>query len=198
MKNQSWALIGVTVVALAWGVSDVAKAQPAASVITTYGQRSADAPRELDAFAFLIGTWEGGGKAKTPDGKIVDFGKVTWIGRYILDGMVIADEGHASAPDGSPAFGISFRSYDTIKKAWVVEFLNVSNNFLRRQVNATSGSVTVEGNTVVVIGEAPDMWGREVYRLDSHDRWTYRLDLSSDGGRTWNEGQVEMSFSRKE
>jgi hypothetical protein len=177
----------------------MADAQPGPPVaITVYGERNAHAPKELGAFAFLIGKWEGGGKTKTADGKIVEFGDVTWIGRYILDGMVIADEGHASTPDGKPAFGISFRQYDQTKKAWIVEFLNVSSSFLRRQVNATSGSVTVDGKNVVVIGEAPDMWGRETYHVESNDRWTYSLDLSSDGGRTWNVGQIEMSFSRKE
>jgi len=198
LKNQSWALISAAVSTFAWGVSDVAKAQPAGPAITTYGQRNADAPRELDAFSFLIGKWEGGGKTKLPDGKITEFGGVTWIGRYILDGMAIADEGHASAPDGSPYFGISFRYYDASKKAWIVEFLNVSNSFLRRQVNATSGSVTIDGKSVVVLGKDADSWGRETYRVDLHDHWTYSLDLSNDGGRTWNVGQIEMSFSRKE
>lgn len=198
MKNQSWPLVVAIVFTSDLVVGDVAEAQPVRAAITTYGERNADAPPELDAFSFLIGRWEGGGNAKTADGKIVDFGRVTWIGRYILDGMVIADEGHASAPDGSPALGISFRSYDATKKAWTVEFLNVTSSFLRRQVNATSGSVTVEGNTVVVLGKDAEMWGRETYRVDSHDHWTYSLDLSSDGGRTWSVGQVEMSFSRKE
>ena len=198
MKNQSWPLVVAIVFTSDLVVGDVAEAQPVRAAITTYGERNADAPPELDAFSFLIGRWEGGGNAKTADGKIVDFGRVTWIGRYILDGMVIADEGHASAPDGSPALGISFRSYDATKKAWIVEFLNVTSSFLRRQVNAASGSVTVEGNTVVVLGKDADMWGRETYRVDSHDHWTYSLDLSSDGGRTWSVGQVEMSFSRKE
>ena len=198
MKNPSWALISAAVFTFAWGARDVAEAQPAAPAITTYGQRSPDAPRELDAFSFLIGKWEGGGKTKLPDGKIAEFGGVTWIGRYILNGTVIADEGHASAPDGRPYFGISFRYYDASKKAWIVEFLNVTNSFLRRQVNATSGSVTVDGKTVVVLGKDADVWGRETYRADSHDHWTYGLDLSNDGGRTWNVGQIEMSFSRKE
>ena len=198
MKKQSWALISAAPFTFAWGVSDVAEAQPATPAITTYGQRSADAPPELDAFAFLIGKWEGGGKTKTSDGTVAEFGGVTWIGRYILDGMVIADEGHASAPDGTPYLGISFRSYDASKKAWIVEFLNVSNSFIRRQVNATSGSVTVDGETVVVLGKDADSWGRETYRVDSEDHWTYSLDLSNDGGRTWNVGQIEMSFSRKE
>jgi hypothetical protein len=180
----------------------MAEAQPwSPAGVTTYGERNANAPKELDAFAFLIGKWEGGGKAKTADGKIVEFVGVTWIGRYILDGTVIADEGHASetaTPDGKPHLGISFRHYDQTKKAWIVEFLNVTNSFLRRQVNATSGSVTVDGKNVVVVSEAPDTWSREIYRVESHDRFTYSIDLSNDGGRSWNVGQIEMSFSRKE
>jgi len=174
------------------------EAQPAAAAITTYGEANANAPKALGAFAFLVGKWVGGGKTKTADGKIVEFGGVTWIGRYVLDGMAIADEFHASTPDGGPYLGISLRQYDEAKKAWVVEYLNVSNSFLRRQVGAGSGSVAVDGQTVVVISEAPDMWGRETYRVESREHFTYSLDLSKDGGRSWNLGQIEMSFSRTE
>ena len=176
----------------------MAEAQPAAAAITTYGEQNANAPKELGAFVFLVGKWEGGGKTKTTDGKIVEFGGVTWIGRYILDGTAIADEFHASTPDGSPYLGISLRQYDGAKKAWIVEYLNVSNSFLRKQVSATSGSVTVDGKTVVVISEAPDTWSRETYRVESHDHFTYSIDLSKDGGSSWNVGQIQMNFSRKQ
>jgi Protein of unknown function (DUF1579) len=172
-------------------------ARAAAPAITKYGERNANAPSELDAFAFFIGKWEGGGKTKLPDGTSAEF-SASWIGRYIPDGMVIADEFHSSAPDGSPYLGISLRQYNSEKKAWVVEYLNVSNSFLRRQVNATSGSVKVDGKTVVVISESPEMWSRETYRVASLDRFTYSIDLSSDGGRSWTLGQIEMSFTRKE
>jgi hypothetical protein len=170
----------------------MAQAQPPAA-ITTYGERSADAPKELEAFAFLVGKWESG-KVRTPDGKVVEW---TWIGRYVLDGMAIADEIHASTPDG-PYLGITLRQYDGVKNAWIVEFLNVSMSFLRRQVSPTSGSVTVDGNTVVVVSEAPDTWSRETYLVESQDRFTYSLDLSNDAGRTWNVGQIEISLTRKE
>lgn len=176
----------------------MADAKSPAPAITAYGERNANAPKELEAFAFLIGKWEGGGKTKTADGTIVEFGGVTWIGRYILDGMAIADEGHALGPEGSPHMGISFRQYDAAKKAWVVEYLNVTNSFLRKQVSATSGSVTVDGATVVIIAEGPDMWIRETYRVESHDRFTYTMDLSTDAGRGWKVGQIEMGFARKE
>ena len=173
------------------------EARADAPALTSYGERSANAPKELDAFAFLIGKWEGTGKTKLADGKSAEFA-VTWIGRYILDGTAIADEFHSAAPDGSPYLGISFRQYDRSRKAWIVEYLNVSNSFLRRQVNAASGSVSVHDNAVVVVSEARDTWSRETYRVESHDRFTYSIDLSNDGGHTWNVAQIEMTLSRKE
>ena len=30
------------------------------------------------------------------------------------------------------------------------------------------------------------------------DDWVYSIDLSTDGGRSWNEGQIEMTFRRSE
>ncbi len=175
-------------------MTEVRAAPPA---VTTYGEKSADAPKELDAFSFLVGKWEGVGKAKLANGKSAEFA-VSWIGRYVLGGKAIADEFHSSMPDGSPYLGISFRQYDGTKKAWTIEYLNVTSSFLRTQVSATSGAVSVDDKAVVVIAEAPDMWSRETYRVESHDHFTYSIDLSNDGGRSWNVGQIEMSFSRKE
>jgi hypothetical protein len=82
LRKRSCALVSAVVFTFACGMSSVGDAQPAAVAITAYGERGANAPKELGAFAFLVGKWEGGGKTKTADGKIVEFGGVTWIGRY--------------------------------------------------------------------------------------------------------------------
>jgi len=162
---------------------------------TIYGERSARAPRELDVFAFLIGKWEGTGKTKLPDGKVAEY-PVAWIGRYILDGTAIADEGHGPYPDGRPFLGITFRQYDQSRQTWVIEFLNVSESFLRRQVHHGTGSVAVSGRTVTVTSEIPGGVIREHYVVPDADNWVYRMDLSNDGGRSWNEGPVEFTFRR--
>lgn len=190
-------LIATMVLALTYGISAMSDAQTARPAITTYGEKNANAPKELDVFAFLIGKWEGARTIKLADGTSAEV-TWTWIGRYVLDGMAIADELHASFPGGSPYLGISLRQYDEAKKAWIIEFLNVSNSFLRRQVNADSGSVSVDGNAVIIIAEAPDMWGREIYRVESRDSFTYSLELSNDGGLTWGAPQFEMRLTRKE
>jgi len=94
--------------------------------------------------------------------------------------------------------GISLRQYDADRKTWIIEYLNVSNSFLRQQVNDRFGSVKVDGRNVTVTSGAPDAMSREHYRVVDHDNWVYCLDASSDGGGSWNEGQIEMTFRRSE
>lgn len=163
----------------------------------TYGRVSRDAPPELQAFAFLVGKWIGTGKTKLADGTIAEF-PVTWIGRYILDGTAIADEMHSVAPDGSPYLGISFRHYDRGTSAWVVEYLNVSGSFLRKQVNRDSGSVAVAERSVTVSSVSPGVAIREHYWVPDRSSFTYSLDISNDGGASWREGHLQMTFRRKE
>jgi len=162
---------------------------------TIHGERSPGAPRELDLFAFLIGKWDGRGRTRLPDGKVAEY-PVAWIGRYILDGTAIADEGHGPYPDGRPFLGITFRQYDQSRKTWVIEFLNVSESFLRRQVHHGTGSVAVSGRTVTVTSESPGIVVREHYVVPDADNWVYRLDSSNDGGRSWDEGAIEFTFRR--
>ena len=180
-------------------VAGHASAQEAPTVTdpskTIYGEKSPRAPRELDVFAFLIGRWDGRGRTRLPDGTVAEY-PVAWVGRYILDGTAIADEGHGPYPDGRPFLGITFRQYDESRKTWVIEFLNVSESFLRRQVHHGTGSVAVSGRTVTVTSESPGVVVREHYVVPDADNWVYRLDSSNDGGRSWNEGAIEFTFRR--
>jgi len=162
---------------------------------TIYGQKSPHAPKELDLFAFLIGTWEGRGRTRLPDGTFAEY-PVKWIGRYILDGTAIADEVHAPRPDGSPSLGITFRQYDASRATWLIEFLNVNDSFLRRQVRQGEGSVTVSGRDVTIHQEGPDMMVREHYLVPDAGQWTYRLDVSKDGGKSWDVAPIEFTFRR--
>jgi len=165
--------------------------------MTIYGERNPGSPPELNAFSFLIGKWEGKGRTKLENGKFAEY-DVTWIGRYILDGTAIADELHAPMPDGSPYLGISLRQYDANRRTWVIEYLNVTNSFLRRQVNRESGFVSVSGRNVTVTSESPGVVVREHYLVEDDKTFIYRLDVSRDGGTSWNEGQLEMTFHRRQ
>jgi hypothetical protein len=164
---------------------------------TTYGQKNLGAPNELAVFSFLVGKWQGTGPTRVPDGKLVEIPN-SWIGRYVLDGTAIAVEMHSVYPDGRPALGITLWQYDASRKTWIVEFLNVSESFLRKQVNAGSGTVTLNGRNVTVSSESPGISVREHYSVADQDHFVYRMDVSTDGGHIWNEGQIEMSFRRSE
>jgi len=164
---------------------------------TTYGERNPGSPQELSVFSFLVGKWEGKGRTKIEGGKFAEY-DVTWIGRYVLDGTAIADELHGPMPDGSPYLGISLRQYDANRRTWVIEYLNVTNSFLRKQVNKESGSVSVSGRNVTVTSESPGIVVREHYLVEDDKTFLYRLDVSNDGGKSWNEGQVDMIFGRSE
>lgn len=173
------------------------EAQQADPSKTTYGTVNPRAPRELGVFAFLIGKWQGTGRARLDSGKVVEL-PVSWIGRYVLDGMAIADEGHSVMPDGSSALGVTLRQYDAGRKTWVVEFVNVSLSFIRKQVNGETGSVVADGKNVTIESGSLNTLIREHYLVADHDNFVYRLDISSDRGRTWSEGQVVMTLRRIE
>jgi Protein of unknown function (DUF1579) len=163
--------------------------------ITTYGARNPQAPNQLSLFSFLVGKWKGTGKSRLEDGSQAQF-DLTWIGRYILNGMAIADEIHSLAPDGKPYLGISLRHFDPKRDSWIVEYLNVSNSFLRRQVNPQSGNVSVDAGTVIVVSEDAQTRIRERYRVEDQNHFTYSTDMSRDEGRSWDAVLVEMTMTR--
>jgi hypothetical protein len=187
----------VLIAALAMSFASGSNTMAAEPAITTYGEKNAQAPSQLNLFSFLVGKWKGAGEARQADGKVAQF-ELTWIGRYVLDGMAIADEAHGSFPDGRPYLGITLRQFDTTRDSWVVEFLNVSMSFLRRQVNPRSGSVSQSASTIVVVSEDGPKRIRERYRLDDPSHFTYTLDGSSDGGKSWDPVLFEITLMRVE
>ena len=162
---------------------------------SSFGEKSPRTPQELSVFAFLIGAWDGKGQVTLANGKFAEF-PVKWIGRYILDGIAISDEVHSVGPDGSPYLGITLRQYDTARKTWIIEFLNVTSSFVRKQVNRDAGAVTVNGRNVTIASSSPGIRIREHYLVPDNDNFTYRLDVSNDGGKTWIEPQMEMTLRR--
>jgi|HubBroStandDraft_5_1064220.scaffolds.fasta_scaffold09091_6 hypothetical protein len=183
---------------VAFGIATASHSLASEPAITTYGIRNAQAPSQLDLFSFLVGKWQGGGKTKLADGSYASFDGVTWIGRYVLNGMAIADEFHALTPEGKPYLGISLRQFDPQRHSWVIEYLNVSNSFLRRQVNPQSGSVRQDAGTIVVTSEDGQTRIREIYRVADQSHFSYSTDMSRDGGRTWDAALIEMTFKKVE
>ena len=168
------------------------------AAITPYGVRNSAAPVELDAFSFLVGKWKGIAKVRLENGGYAE-DDVIWIGRYVLDGMAIADEGYSVAPDGAMKLeGYSIRYFDPRNRSWTIEFVNVARSFVRRQVTPRAGSVQVDEASVVINAEDDTTIGREYYSVSGNDSFVYRIDLSRDGGKSWDTGSYEMTMTRVE
>lgn len=179
--------------ALLAGPAHAGEAAPDPAV-TTYGVLSPAAPAGLGVFSFLIGKWSGTAKARIADGTTVDY-RFDWIGRYILDGMAIADEMRMS--DSGAVQGMSFRHLDATGQ-WTVEFLNFNGSFIRKQVAAGVGALTQEGNVVTI--SQPGLngaLGRERYTVLDANHFTYTLGQSQDGGTTWDDAMVVIDMQRQ-
>src|SRR3954447_26827592 len=73
---------------------------PQEVAVLPYGVRNPAAPMELDAFAFFIGKWKGVAKVRLENVTYAQ-NELIWIGRYVLDGMAIIDEGYTVGADGT-------------------------------------------------------------------------------------------------
>ena len=156
--------------------------------------------RGLDGIRALVRTPAGEVRLETPllgAGNLANVLAATAVAiEFDVPLTAIADEMHAAAPDGSPYLGISLRQYDVNRRTWVIEYLNVTHSFVRRQVNSDAGSVDVSGRTVTVSSESPEVSIREHYHVADRNNFIYRMDVSNDGGKSWNKGQIEMTFRR--
>ena len=165
-----------------------------------YGIPNRNAPRELSQFAFLIGTWRCESRVKGPDGAFRTY-PAAWVGRYILDGYVIADEFRQLGPAGEVAqLGQNYRSYNTDKKTWIIRWHDALDSTWLELGPEDLGGVQVRGGTVTYQHRRPrGRAGRlfpvqSLFRLTysniSEDHFTWVAELSTDGGETWAEVQV--------
>jgi hypothetical protein len=190
--------IGAALVLVALHIATTEGVVAQEAAITTYGARNSAAPVELDAFSFLVGKWKGVAKVRLENGGYAE-DHLIWIGRYVLDGMAIADEGYYVGPAGAATLaGFSIRSFDPKSRSWTIDFVNVLRSFVRRQVNPRTGSVQLDEASVVISAEDDTTMYREYYQLSSKDSFVYRLDLSRDGGKTWDTGSQEITMTRVE
>lgn len=165
-----------------------------------YGLPNRNAPRELSQFGFLIGTWQCESSVKGPDGAFRTY-PATWIARYILDGYVIADELKQLGPAGEVAhLGQNYRSFNGDSKTWIIKWLDALDSTWLDMGPEDLGGVEARAGIVTYKHRRPrGRTGRlfplqSLFRLTfsnmSEDHFTYRAELSTDGGETWDEVQV--------
>ena len=157
---------------------------------TGYGSSNFNAPPELSQFAFIIGEWRCDVRAQGNDGNWQTY-QATWIGRYILDGYVIADEYRMTNHAGElVVHGLNFRSFSVEKKAWVMRWLDATRSFWVELGPEELGGVRVSPEMItfhLIDKFAPDAISRVSFSNISADHFTWKEEKSLDHGRTWAE-----------
>ncbi len=152
----------------------------------------ANAPEELTRFAFLIGRWRCEAKLKSDDGEWQRF-EATWVGRFILDGLAIADEYRMVAPSGELiVLGTNVRSYDAVARVWNIKWLNALTGTWTDLASKELGGVSFDGPSIVYsFGEpsAGHAYTRATYTNISERYFTWRGERSEDG-EVWSEFMV--------
>ena len=152
-----------------------------------YGSPNPEAPSEFAQFAFIIGEWSCDVKLETEHSSWEPY-RATWVGRYILDGFVIADEYRMTNQQGKlVVHGMNFRSYDIEKKTWVIRWLNANGSWAELGSESLGGvRVTPEIITFNYIDTfAPDALSRATFSNISETRFTWTGERSLDHGKTW-------------
>jgi len=157
---------------------------------TDYGSPNPQAPPEFSQFAFIIGTWHCDVKVKGEDGTWQPY-QATWVGRYILDGSVIADEYRMTSEAGELiVHGMNFRSYSAEKKTWVMRWLDATRSLWVELGPEELGGVRVNPKTItfnLIDKLAPDAMSRVTFSNISANHFTWIEENSLDQGRTWTE-----------
>ncbi len=122
---------------------------------------------------------------------------MTWVGRYVLGGHAIADEARVLDEDGGlKAHFITLRFYERETKRWIVEAWNLLESRLTRQAPDDLGGVKVSESSITYMTRLPHALGRESFLTGAADRFTYRLDVSTDDGETWIDGVDSIEATR--
>jgi hypothetical protein len=170
-----------------------------------YGKRNPNAPAALSRFAFLIGKWHGDAKLKR-DEQIWENLKVTWEGRYILDGYAIADEYRMTTAAGElMVLGTNFRAYDSTKKAWNIKWLNALAGTWVELGPQELGGVKADENAITYLmkedrggkSAAAHVFTRATYTNISENHFTWRGERSHDR-KKWEEFLVIELARRKD
>jgi hypothetical protein len=165
-----------------------------------YGLPNSKAPWELTQFDFLVGAWECESHSRAPDGT-VHSRPATWVGHYILDGYVIADEFRQLGPAGEVALlGQTYRSFNSESKTWVMKWLDALDSTWLDLGTEDLGGVVVREGTITFKHRRPRGRAGRLFPLQSLFRITFsdmsdvrfrwRAELSTDGGETWAEVQA--------
>lgn len=156
-----------------------------------FGKLSPEAPPELAAFAFLIGSWQCHARIKSSGGTWQQV-EAQWLGRFILDGHAIADEYRMTTLSGDLiVLGMNVRTYDTTTRTWNIKWLNALTGTWTDLVSQDLGGVHINdsGSVITYAFQEPTAdhpYTRATYTTHSPTHFTWKGDQSIDA-HTWTD-----------
>ena len=159
-----------------------------------FGKLSPQAPPDLGAFAFLIGSWQCNARVKSANGEWQRF-EAQWIGRFILDGHAIADEYRMTTLSGQLAvLGMNVRTYNPATHTWTIQWLDGLTGACTNLVSEELGGVYInrsygrDSSVTYAFKEptAAHRYTRDTYTTHSPTRFTWKGDQSIDA-QTWTD-----------
>jgi hypothetical protein len=165
-----------------------------------FGTPNPHASPALARFAFLIGRWRCEARVRSGNGEWQTL-KATWLGRFILDGYVIADEYRMTDVSGTLiVLGMNVRSYDATKQMWNMKWVNALAGTWVDLGPEELGGVTFDGDSIIYAFKEPvaaHAYTRATYTNISKTHFTWRGEKSDDG-KAWSEFMVVEAYRRGE
>jgi hypothetical protein len=165
-----------------------------------FGKLNPNAPAELSRFAFLVGSWRCEAKVLLDDGTWRAF-DANWVGRFILDGYVIADEYRMTDSAGELiVLGMNLRTYDPARQIWNMKWLNALAGTWVDLGPAELGGVRFDGGSITYTFKEPMVehaFTRASYTNISPAHFTWRGEKSDDG-QAWSEFMVIEAYRNEE
>lgn len=168
-------------------------AQPPEPAKTEEEARAAYEAHQAD-FDYLLGDWEFVRTRHSPDGTKNE-ARGYWSARRSADGAIITDEYRLLAPDGSTQYvSTTVRAYSAAERRWNLIGVEPGQGYMQPGIAWKEGEDMRVDQT---FGRPPDTteW-RIRYHNIRPDAFSWRADVSRDGGRTWVEGYQTLEARR--
>lgn len=191
-------LIVTFTVGSAWSGSEDPLSIPAIKsfVGPGFGEKSDEAPAQIDEFGRLVGVWSVDVELRRQDGSWMESAPGIWAWRYAIDGFAVSDLWYQSE-DNLPVYMANLgrdylltsnRIFDVAKKKWQVAWMA---NGAGQAMGADFGTFTaVRRNEEIVMTSPPDdgPFGsqRVVFHDITEDSFRWRSEYSTDDGKSWN------------
>jgi tetratricopeptide (TPR) repeat protein len=125
----------------------------------------------------------------------------TWVATKQADGRVLYDEFRLSGGDGKTVFlGTTYRVFDDVRQKWDIRYVGLltpgNDGIPRNTAQWAELTAWREGSTMRVDQSAAEYSLRITYFDIAKDRFRWKADLSTDGGKTWKANQIRIDAKR--